>query len=1011
MYPTKHWNEENTVEHPIIAWLMTPELGWRFESQTAVKERYRTDEMEVLLLPILRQKLKDLNPGVITDDARAEAIVTRLRGIRDNAEWISWMRNEQTYKFSADENTQPIRLMAYDKIGDNDFLATNQFWVDGGDHRIRTDVLLFVNGIPLVNIEAKTTARDWHNDWTEGARQCGRYLREATQLYHSNVFCVAVNEITLRYGVPGVKFHYRQTWRSPNPHNHIESENELKSGIHGLCDRGNLLDILRNFVVLDSEQGQRIKKVARWQQFGAANELVKRAMEIDKPRGWRRGLVWHTQGSGKSLTMLFAARKMWFTPELQMPTILIIVDRDQLEDQISGQFFSTNTENCYVTTSREDLLAKLRDGYRGIIVTIMQKFQPGDFQVNRRNVIVLVDEAHRTQEGDLGTAMRYVLKEASLFGFTGTPIELDDRNTPRAFGRELSTDDTGVTRFERYLEPRYSIADSIRDGATLRLLWEPSPRDWKLWGKKLDEKFDKTFAHLPEGEREQLKKENAVIEVMVKLPQRIADIATEVAEHFKQHVRPNRFKAMLVCYNKETVALYKTALDGLLGPEASVAIFSDVNKKDEKISQMLKDLDMGKETRAKAVREFRKLPSDKPEDQDKEEQRWRRAEIIIVCDMLLTGFDAPIVQTMYLDKGLKNHALLQAIARVNRPYNELKKEGVIRDFWGVFSHLNEALRYDKSELGEVAFPLQLVREEFKLHIETVLDLLKGHAKSGSHASLMRILAFFNYNEPARDKFENGYGKIRQLYELLEPDDFLMPHRADYVWLSKLYMVYRKKFYPLEKFETAAADGVKTRELIREHVDVDRIKEEFATYVLDENYLTKLKDIDPDSKALDIEAMLAAELKIRMDEDPQAEPLSEKLKRIINQKRNGTLQGIALISSLEGLAAEVVDLVNESKKPVDQSIAHAARETNGAISESQAAAIAAAIVEEGRKICFPNWYLKSDVKAELFLAITRVLVQQFKDANLHMLATGFAERAMRLLEKTRFVGKIDESRDS
>jgi type I restriction enzyme R subunit len=156
MYPTKRWNEENTVEHPIIEWLVAPELGWRFENQATVKDRYRTDEMEVLLLPVLRQKLKDLNPGVITDDARAEAIVTRLRGIRDNAEWISWMRNEQTYKFSADENTQPIRLMAYDNIGDNDFLATNQFCVDGGDHRIRTDVLLFVNGIPLVNIEAKT---------------------------------------------------------------------------------------------------------------------------------------------------------------------------------------------------------------------------------------------------------------------------------------------------------------------------------------------------------------------------------------------------------------------------------------------------------------------------------------------------------------------------------------------------------------------------------------------------------------------------------------------------------------------------------------------------------------------------------------------------------------------------------------------------------------------------------------------------------------------------------------
>jgi type I restriction enzyme R subunit len=358
---------------------------------------------------------------------------------------------------------------------------------------------------------------------------------------------------------------------------------------------------------------------------------------------------------------------------------------------------------------------------------------------------------------------------------------------------------------------------------------------------------------------------------------------------------------------------------------------------------------------------------------------------------------------MYLDKGLRNHTLLQAIARVNRPYNELKKEGVIRDFWGVFSHLNEALRYDKSELGEVAFPLRVVREEFKLHMETVLDLLKGHEKSGSHPSLVRILAFFNKNEPARDKFENGYGKIRQIYELLEPDDFLMPHRADFVWLSKLYMVYRKKFYPLEKFETAPEDGAKTRELIREHVDVDQIKKEFPTYVLDENYLTKLEDIDPDSKALDIEAMLAAELKIRVDEDPQAEPLSEKLKRIIDAKRNDALQGVALISALEKLAGEVVDLVNEGKKPVGQSIAHAAREISPGITEEQATAIASAVVAEAAKFCFPNWHLKSDVKSELFLGITTVLVQQFENARLHMPATGFVERCIRLLEKTHFVG--------
>jgi type I restriction enzyme R subunit len=221
------------------------------------------------------------------------------------------------------------------------------------------------------------------------------------------------------------------------------------------------------------------------------------------------------------------------------------------------------------------------------------------------------------------------------------------------------------------------------------------------------------------------------------------------------------------------------------------------------------------------------------------------------------------------------------------------------------------------------------------------------------------------------------------------------------------MVYRKKFYPLSKFETAAEDGAKTRDLIREHLDVDQIKKEFPTYVLDENYLTKLDDLDPDSKALDIEAMLAAELKIRIDQDPEAEPLSAKLKRIINLKRNGTLHGIALISALEKLTVDVVNLVNESRKPVGESIAQAAREINSDLTQEQAAAIAVAVVAEAELICFPNWHLKSDVKSDLFLAITTILVRRFKSANLHMPATGFVERAMRLLEKTRFVGKADE----
>ena len=1013
MSPTatkKRWNEENTVEHPIIDWLEQPEMGWTFKRAGQVVEEYRDDEQEVLLLPLLRQKLKDLNPEVITDDDRANAILTKLRGIRDNAEWISWLRNEKTHSFSPDEKAKEIRLIDYDDIDENDFLCTNQFWVDGGDHRIRTDVLLFVNGIPLVNIEAKTTSRDWHIDWTEGARQCGRYLREAPQLYFSNAFCVGVNEISLRYGVPGVKFHYWQRWRGSNPHIHIDEEDELRRGIYGLCDRQNLLDMLRSFIVFDTEEGQTVKKIARWQQFGAANEIVDRALQMDKPRGWRRGLVWHTQGSGKSLTMLFAARKMWFHPDLEQPTIIIIVDREQLEDQMSGQFFRTNTENCYVASSRADLISKLRegDGYRGIIITIMHKFEPGDFQINRPNVIVMADEAHRTQDGDLAMAMRHALKEASLFGFTGTPIELDDRNTPRQFGRELGTDDTGVTTYERYLEPRYSIADSIKDEATLPLNWTPSPRDWKLWGKELDKKFEENFGHLPKGEQEQLKKENSTTEIMVKLPDRIDDIAREVAEHFEKNVRPNRFKAMLVCYNKDTCALYKAALDQLLGEEASIAIFSEDKKRD---SEEVKKLYLGDSKRAKAIREFRKLPSDKPEDQEKQEQKYRRAEIVIVCDMLLTGFDAPIVQTMYLDKGLKSHTLLQAIARVNRPYNEIKKRGFVVDFWGVFSNLNEALRYDKSELGDVAFPLQRVREEFKLHMETTLELFEGMSRGGSHPEVMKVLSFLNKNEPARDKFENGYGKIKTLYELLQPDDYLLPFRKDYIWLCKVFMIYRKKFYPMERFETSEEDGAKTRELIREHIDVDKIKKEFPTYTLDENYLSKLDDKDPDAKALDIEAILAAELKIRLDTSSEFEPLSEKLKRLIKQKRNGALAGVALISAMEELVGEVVELINEAKRPVGETIAKEIKKVNAGISDEDAAKITGAILSCAEELCFPRWHYKGDMKKELFREFTIILAKDFKETGLQKPDTGFAQRCVDLLAKTRFVGKGTDGEDA
>jgi type I restriction enzyme R subunit len=847
-------NEARTVENPLLEWLQSEELGWRYEDAKTVAREYRArrtdgtvDEREALLLPILKERLIALNPDVITDEDRVERVISRLQAERDNGEWLRWLRGEKTVKFAVDEMEETIRLVDYDDIDANDFLVTNQFRVEGPKDNIRTDLLLFLNGIPVVNIEAKTTGRDWRTDWSEGARQCARYGREAPQLYYSNAFCGAVNELVFRYGMPGTKFHTWHEWRDPAPHNHIPENDRMKRSVYGTLDRGNLLDLVRNFIVFEIEEGQPVKKIARYQQFAAANEIVRRALQLDREQEWRRGLVWHTQGSGKSLTILFAAKKLWHHPTLQQPTILVVIDRDQLQDQMMKQFIQTNTETCRVAESKIDLINLLSDGdgYRGVIISIMHKFSGYEkFAVPRRNDIGLVDEAHRSQEGEFGKWMRATLPEASLFGFTGTPIENDDHNTPVAFGRLLGKDESGTERFERYMQPggRYSIADAIRDEATKPIHFEPRVSDWAVWGKRLDAVFEREFAHLPPGEREQLKTENAKLEVILKDPRRVKMIAEDVSLDLRKRVRPNGFKAMLVTHDKETCTLYKAALDVLMEPEASLCIFSEDPKEDKEI---VKQRYLGEANRKKAIQEFKKTRPETPEERAKPDNKWRTVELLIVCDMLLTGFDAPIVETMYLDKGLRDHTLLQAIARVNRPYNDMKEVGVVIDYFGVFEKLQDALNFDKNELGEVAFPLTRLREQFKVEMQWQLELFTEFEKKGDRETIMAILAWLNINEPKREKFELGYRNLSLLWETLHPDPFLVEHEANYLWLARLWMYYAKEFYPSGmKYETDPADGAKTRELIRQHVDVEELKRNMPVYVLDADYLTKLKDTPP-----------------------------------------------------------------------------------------------------------------------------------------------------------------------
>jgi type I restriction enzyme R subunit len=297
---------------------------------------------------------------------------------------------------------------------------------------------------------------------------------------------------------------------------------------------------------------------------------------------------------------------------------------------------------------------------------------------------------------------------------------------------------------------------------------------------------------------------------------------------------------------------------------------------------------------------------------------------------------------------------------------------------------------------------------FKLEIQAQLELFAEFPKTGDRDGILKILGWLNVNEPKREKFEMGYRNLSLLWETLHPDPFLIEFEPPYLWLGRIWIYYVKEFYPLaQKFETDPADGAKTRELIRQNVDVEDLKKNLPTYVLDADYLTKMKDRPPDSKALEIEALLAAELQIRVGEEEEFQPLSERLKRVVQQKRNGTLAGLALLKELEELAKETVALIQESQRPVAESFMKAARERSPALSTEDAGKIAVALIGKADEILFPGWIEQEHVDTELFRAFTTVLAKQFPAASLHTSDKDFVERCIKLLRRKNYRAQTND----
>lgn len=865
-------------------------LGWHFLSAANL----RRHPQEVLVEEHLRDALARLNPPIAIQPERADDVLHRLRAIvmtvRDsglvkaNEEFAAWLLGERSMPFGENGEHVTIRLIDFDDIEQNQFVVTQQFIVRAGKTEKRADLVLMVNGIPLVVIEAKTPVRA-SQSWLDGALQVhDDYEKNVPELFVPNLFSVATEGKEFRYGAVGMPVDLWGPWRLEEE-DALPAMAQVEKAVGSMLRPAAVLDLLASFTAYATYKGkQRIKIIARYQQVDGVNKIIERVI-AGQPR---KGLIWHFQGSGKSLLMLFAARKLRLHPALRNPTVLVVVDRIDLDSQISGTFYAADMPNLVRTESRRELQDLLAKDVRKVIITTIHKFAEADGILNDRgNIIVMVDEAHRTQEGDLGRKMRDALPNAFLFGMTGTPINRADKNTFYAFGAD---EDEGG-----YIS-RYGFEDSIRDGATKPLHFEPRLVELHIDQKAIEEAYRELTAGLTDEDRDRLGKAAAKMAVLVKSPARISAICADIAQHFQEKVAPNGFGAQVVTFDRQSCVLYKQELDRHLPPEVSDIVMS-VNSGEDEYAAYRRDRD----AEEKLLDRFRD-----PKDPLK---------ILIVTSKLLTGFDAPILQAMYLDKPLRDHTLLQAICRTNRPYGEEKTHGLIVDYLGVFDDVALALQFDEGSVRKAVSNIAVLIAQLPVAIQKCLGYFAGCDRTvKGYEGLIAAQECVPTNE-TRDAFAADFTVLARLWEAVSPDSSLTAFEKDYRWLVQVY----------ESLKPSTGTGrllwhrlgAKTIELIHEHVTVEAVRDDLDTLVLDADLLEAvLGSPDPSRRAKEITIKLTARLRKHAG-NPTFKALAERLEDLKNRHQQGLLVSIDFLKELLKLAKDVVKLERET--PIEEEI--------------------------------------------------------------------------------------------
>lgn len=927
----------------------------------------RTDE--VLLERTLKSALIRLNPEIAADPDKADEVIYNLRAILiaartsphpvvANEEFMTWLTGQKSMPFGPNGEHRTVRFIDFDHLDDdssNQWVISTEVTFRQGRVEKRFDLVLWCNGFPLVVGEAKSPTRPAYT-WIDGAAQIhDDYEQSLPQFFVPNVFSFATEGKDFRYGTVGMPVELWGPWREESTDDDAPAKiglTAVQEAVEGVLRPHAVLDFLRFFTIYATDNKHRkIKIIARFQQFQATNLIVARVLLGEV----KQGLIWHFQGSGKSLLMVFTALKLRAMAELTNPTILVVVDRIDLDTQITGTFNASDVPGLVSTDSRAQLQTLLSQGARKIIITTIHKFgeAPGVLDT-RGNIIAMVDEAHRSQEGDYGQKMREALPNAFLFGLTGTPINRRDRNTFMWFG---SPQDEGG-----YLS-RYSFNDSIRDGATLPLHFEPRLSEIHVDQDAIDVAFEELAADrdLSESNKITLSKKAASIEILIKTPSRIAKIADDIARHFRAKVEPVGFKAQVVAYDKASCVAYKGELDKILGPETSTIVMS----KSRGDAPDWTKWTPGAEELEQILARFND-PADP-------------LKIIIVTAKLLTGFNAPILYCQYLDKPLKEHTLLQAITRTNRVYPPDKTHGLIVDYLGIFDDVAKSLAFDEKSVQQVISNIEELKKQLDPAMNAALSFFPGVDRTvGGYEGLVQAQTAIA-DDATKDAFGLDYSVLSQLWEALSPDPMLVPYRGDYRWLTDVYESIRPS--DITGRLVWHALGAKTIDLINEHVQVE-LPQGNETIVLDAQtiedlMLGKREDIPPEEIEKQITARIARHLN-----NPVFIALGQRLNALREKYADIQQSSLDFLRELLELARDTVAAEKAANEvPREEQGKAALTELFEAVKTDETPIIVENIVsridEVVRAVRFEGWQSTIRGDQEVRQALRKTLYVQFK----------------------------------